>query len=319
VGVATHLRAVTLTDMLRKPVDAGALRISIAGAQEKTAFLRWQDRWQLPHGTTPTTHIFKLPLGVIANRLDMRDSVENEWACMRFLRALELDAASAHVGRFQDDEGEERTLIVERFDRAVMNDPGGSAWIQRLPQEDLCQALGESPDRRYESDGGPTIEAVLGLLAAGANPDADRLTLAKAQLAFWLLAAIDGHAKNFSIFLLRNGHALAPLYDVLSAWPVIGHGVDLVPYQKAELAMSLRGDTNRTKKIGKMGIRHWRRLADASGAPHAFESMVALVERSEAALDVTERELPPGFPERVWTAIRAGVLRHRDQFLRALT
>jgi serine/threonine-protein kinase HipA len=82
--------------------------------------------------------------------------------------------------------------------------------------------------------------------------------------------------------------------------------------------MSLRGEKKRTKKISRIGMRHWRRLAQASGAPGALESMTALVERSQGALDATEAELPPGFPETVWGAIREGVLRHRDQFLRAL-
>ena len=43
-------------------------RISIAGAQEKTAFLRHQGKWCRPIGSTPTTHIFKLPLGLVGNR-----------------------------------------------------------------------------------------------------------------------------------------------------------------------------------------------------------------------------------------------------------
>ena len=55
-------------------------RITIAGAQEKTALLKYGGSWRMPKGATPTTHILKLPLGIVGNqRADLRDSVENEW------------------------------------------------------------------------------------------------------------------------------------------------------------------------------------------------------------------------------------------------
>lgn len=72
----------------------------------------------------------------------------------------------------------------------------------------------------------------------------DRATFALAQLAFWLLAATEGHAKNFSIRHRRGGRFhLAPLYGVLSAWPIIGRGANQLPYQRAKLARAL-GDQN---------------------------------------------------------------------------
>ena len=71
--------------------DEPEFRISIAGAQEKTALLFHQGRWCRPIGSTPTTHIFKLPLGLVGNRqADMRTSVENEWLCARIVAAFGL-------------------------------------------------------------------------------------------------------------------------------------------------------------------------------------------------------------------------------------
>jgi len=94
--------------------DDGALRISIAGAQEKTALLRHEGQWRLPTGATPTTHIFKLPLGLVGHlKLNMQDSVENEWLCMHLLRAYGLPVADCEIARF----GDQPVLIVERFDR----------------------------------------------------------------------------------------------------------------------------------------------------------------------------------------------------------
>ena len=99
-------------------------------------------------------------------------------------------------------------------------------WVARIPQEDFCQALGIAPDRKYENDGGPSVRDCLAVLANSEHADEDRSTFALTQLAFWLLAATDGHAKNFSIQHRRAGRFhLAPLYDVLSArisWPTNG-------------------------------------------------------------------------------------------------
>jgi len=123
-------------------------------------------------------------------------------------------------------------LSVERFDRrwigAVTSDvlrpqfhPKAGQWIARLPQEDFCQATGKPPTEKYEADGGPTSEEILEILEGSESRDTDRAHFVLAQLAFWLLAATDGHAKNVSIFHRAGGaFGMTPLYDVLSAWPV---------------------------------------------------------------------------------------------------
>jgi hypothetical protein len=94
-----------------------------------------------------------------------------------------------------------RVLVVERFDRVWTKDNR----LLRLPQEDCCQALSVPPTRKYEADGGPGIANVLELLKASDDPDTDRRLFLKAQIMFWLLAATDGHAKNFSIALRPGG------------------------------------------------------------------------------------------------------------------
>ena len=317
-AVAYLLRAVTLPRLPgTTPTEDDEFRISIAGAQEKTALLRLDGRWHRPLGATPTTHILKLPLGLVAGmRLDLRDSVENEWLCMQLLAELGFPVARTEIATFADDRGVKKALVVERFDRR--RDPAG--WIVRLPQEDFCQALAVVPDAKYEADGGPGVEQSLKLLGNGRDAATDRLTFARAQLAFWLLAATDGHAKNFSIFLRRDGHVLTPLYDVLSAWPVIGRGPDELAYQKARLAMALRTRTGERayRDLGRIPLRAWRRLAAATGVPDAFTTFEALVHEVEPALARVEPRLPAGFPEHVWTRIRDGMRRHRDEFLQKL-
>ena len=172
-----------------------ALRISIAGAQEKTALTWHRGKWCRPLGATPTTHIIKLPLGLIGGvmqRVDAGDSVYNEWLCSRILAAMGLPVAPARVEHF----GRHTVLAVERFDRVRMKE----GWIARLPQEDFCQAFGLPPTMKYESQGGPGLNQCLGLLNASSQ-GGDKTYFLLAQLAFFLLAATDGHAKNFSLHL----------------------------------------------------------------------------------------------------------------------
>ncbi|MCW5661648.1 MAG: type II toxin-antitoxin system HipA family toxin [Burkholderiaceae bacterium] len=298
------------------------LRISIAGAQEKTALLRMGGKWHRPHGATPTTHILKLPLGLVGNmRADMSDSVENEWLCGRILSALGFGVAPAAMTTF----GETKVLVVTRFDRRWQGIEAGAeqkarfrpphnAWIARLPQEDLCQALGIAPDRRYQQDGGPSVADCLQVLARSEHAAEDRATFALAQLAFWLMAATDGHAKNFSIHHHRGGRfALTPLYDVLSAWPIIGNGPNHIAYQRAKLAMAIRGEKNVHYGLRDIQTRHWQRLAQLCG-PDVWARMQALVAVVDVALAQVEGELPKDFPPRVWGAIAKGMRQQARRF-----
>jgi serine/threonine-protein kinase HipA len=299
------------------------LRISIAGAQEKTALLRMGGKWHRPLGATPTTHILKLPLGLVGNmRADMTDSVENEWLCGRILSALGFDVAPTAMAMFGE---KTRALVVTRFDRRWQGIAAGAeqkarfkplrtAWIARLPQEDFCQALGMAPDRKYQSDGGPSVADCMQVLARSEHAAEDRATFALAQLAFWLMAATDGHAKNFSIHHHRGGRfALTPLYDVLSAWPIIGNGPNHIPYQKAKLAMAIRGEKNAHYALRDIQVRHWKRLANTCG-PGVWDRMQALVGRVDDALSSAERDLPRDFPMRVWETIARGIRQQARRF-----
>jgi len=320
-GVEAKLREVTVAAPLGAE-EQNEFRISLAGAQEKTALLRMSGRWFQPARATPTTHILKLPLGLVGNfRGDFSDSVENEWLCAQLLREIGLPVAESEVASF----GEQRVLVVKRFDRRWSGvtaeeaqrrsfRPTRGTWIARLPQEDFCQASGLPPTRRYESEGGPSIQSALTLLGGGAYPDEDQTTFLLAQLSFWLLAAIDGHGKNFSIFHQRGGtYVLTPLYDVLSAWPVIGHGRNELPLERAKLAMAVRGRRPHYR-IDEITGRHWRELSDRVGLANLWNRMQTLVAETSAALDRLEAVLPPDFPERVYTRIRKGVLSQARRF-----
>lgn len=306
--------------------NAMDFRISIAGAQEKTALLRYGEQWRQPLGATPTTHILKLPLGIVGNmRADLWDSVENEWLCAKILVSLGFKVANTEMACFED----QKVLVVERFDRRWQNieantqnapgfEPGQDVWIARLPQEDFCQITGISPSKKYEADGGPGFPQCLAHLGGSTHANEDRSQFVLAQLAFWLLAATDGHAKNFSVFLHRGGgYSMTPLYDVLSAWPIIGKGANKLSKQEAQLAMAMHS-RSKHYKLGEIRVRHWKTLAGTCGADGVWERMVALVEGVDRALALVQSQLPADFPEKTWQRVSEGLKHHAAQFEREM-
>ncbi|MCR5894827.1 MULTISPECIES: type II toxin-antitoxin system HipA family toxin [Burkholderia] len=292
--------------------DDDDFRLSLAGAQEKTALLFHDGRWMRPHGATPTTHILKLPLGLVGNkRADLTASVENEWLCLAILRAFGLSVAQAEIVSF----GAHKVLSVARFDRALHRDGG---WLLRLPQEDFCQALGVPPHLKYESHGGPGVPDLAGLLRRSETSREDLDTLFAALIVFWMLAAPDGHAKNFSLRLLAGGRfRLTPLYDVMSIWPVEGDGANQWSWHKAKLAMAVHG------KRKHYAMRDITRRHFSAMAEHCLLGDIAtpIVERLVAmtphVIESVAAALPPGFPARVAERILGG-LRFAAQRLDAM-
>lgn len=297
--VAQVLRSIPAAHGLGQRVVAD-FRISIAGAQEKTALLWNEDAWCQPHGSTPTTHIFKLPLGRGGNmQADLSTSVENEWLCSRIVAAFGIPIATTDIAMFED----QKVLIVERFDRRRSSE---GAWWLRLPQEDMCQAFGLHPDKKYETDGGPGILKIMELLLRSSNADRDRHVFFKAQLVFWLLAATDGHAKNFSLHLNAGGaYRLTPLYDVLSAYPIMGNGPNQLDPHAAKLAMAVVSK-NRHYGIGKIMARHWEAMAKRCGVDG--RAVLAEVAGETAnAVETVAKGLPSSFPDSVATPILRGI------------
>lgn len=298
--IAQQLRGLASAPLGINP--ASDFRISLAGAQEKTAFLRQGDSWYRPMGATPTTHIMKPPIGMLrttAGIIDMSRSVENEWLCMRLAREFGLPVAHAEITTFDD----EKTLVVERFDRQWSGD---RSWIMRRPQEDLLQALGCPPTLKYEADGGPGIHPIMELLKASDTADADRSLFLKAQIMFWMMAATDGHAKNFSLFLRPdNRFQLTPLYDILSLDPVRATGQ--LRHRDMKLAMAV-GD-KRHKRLDEILPRHWAQTAKRCGLEDGTADALCheLAERADGAIARTAAQLPAGFPDEIATPIFEGI------------
>ncbi len=304
--IAQLLRNATSNQALGQHNQSEDLRLSIAGAQEKTALLWHKNQWLIPHGSTPTTHIFKLPMGLVGHmQADMRTSVENEWLCSNIMNAYNIPITQCEIIQFEDI----KTLVVKRFDRTPSSD---GSWIIRLPQEDMCQATGTSPLRKYQSDGGPGIAQIMELLLGSDRAEQDRRNFFKTQLIFWVLAATDGHGKNFSITHLAKGRYRAtPIYDVLSAHPVIGKGKNQIAPQKAKLAMSVRGSTN-YYLIDNIQRQHWTALAQqvGLGAEAATQLIEEIIESTDTVISEVNKLLPDSFPVDLAEAIFSGMKKH---------
>jgi len=275
-------------------------RISVAGAQEKTALLRHDGRWLKPLGTTPTTHILKPRIGRLSNGIDLTLSVENEFYCMKLAAAFGLPVANVEIADFAGT----TALVIERFDRLWARD----GRLLRLPQEDCCQALSVPPSRKYQADGGPKLSDVLDLLKGSDTPIEDRLTVFKAQIFFWLIGATDGHAKNFSIFLSPGGgYRLTPLYDILTAEPSLA-AREIEPKQM-KLALSV--GTRNHYRIGDIHCRHFVQTGEAAGLSAALigQAFDEMREGAETAFAKMEADLSAGFPEAIHTAVKFAAMR----------
>lgn len=219
---------------------------------------------------------------------------------MKILDAFGLPVTSSKILCFDNI----KVLVVERFDRKLSSD---KTWLMRLPQEDTAQALGVSPNLKYQADGGPGIKEIMKLLLGSKHAILDRDVFYKSQIIFWLLAAIDGHAKNFSISIESGGeYSLTPLYDVISAYPLIKK--KQMQVQKLKMAMALREKTNHY---------HWHNVQRR----HFLETAKFVdfsVERAEKILDETlsqvnsvikqiTAELPKTFPKNVSQPIFDGI------------
>nr|PZN76871.1 MAG: type II toxin-antitoxin system HipA family toxin [Pseudomonadota bacterium] len=186
-----------------QPGDVGYF--SLAGAQPKMALHRQGDRWGIPAGRTPTTHILKPPIP------DLEGFAENEHFCLRLASRVGLPVANSAVMRFED----EVAFVTERFDRVLIN-----GEFVRVHTEDFCQALAVRPERKYQNMGGPGPREILRLLASeSSRREEDCATFFDALAFNYLIGGTDAHAKNYSLLHGPRRVRLAPLYDIASALP----------------------------------------------------------------------------------------------------
>jgi serine/threonine-protein kinase HipA len=258
----------------RMPRDAG--QFSLAGAQPKTAVLYIDGRWGIPRGRIPTTHILKPPTGAFDGH------AENEHLCLRTARKLGLPTATTRVMAFKG----EVAIVVDRYDRILHGRD-----IQRVHQEDTCQALGRSPTQKYQNEGGPGPADLANLIRIHSSArDEDLGAFVDALLFNFLIAGPDAHAKNYSLLISGAGQVrLAPLYDIASILPYDDHDL-----HKVRLSMKIGGE------YGVLDIRrrHIERLAKDVKRPAE-----AVVDR----LKTLAQRLPDAMSDEARLAAAAGL------------
>ena len=171
-------------------------RMSLAGAQQKTAICLINDKIALPKNNVPTTHIVK---PMIKN---IKESVENEYICMKSAFELGIKVANVEIRKIKDLE----VLLVERFDRKKSEN---KEYIKRLPQEDFAQALG------VENKYNVSFKDCLKVLNQTSNPAINKQDFIKLVIFNFLIGNNDAHAKNFSVFRIFDDIKLTPAYDLL--------------------------------------------------------------------------------------------------------
>lgn len=246
-----------LDEMPKRPMLAGedGLRLSLAGAQDKLPVVFQDGRIGLPRFNSPSSHILKPTIAGVDG------SVFNEGFCLALADALKLDAAKASIHQADG----RHYLLVARYDRYVSSD----GRLQRLHQEDFCQALGVAPEYKYQNEGGPGLAQCFEVVRRAVRPSAPQiLKLLDFVIFNTLVGNHDAHGKNFSLLYTAREPVLAPLYDVLCT--------AVYPHLTDKMAMKIGGKYRFTELLA----RHWEQFAaDAGLSPAQVKKRVVDIAR----------------------------------------
>lgn len=298
--LAERLRQLRLdAAAVRRLADIG--KISLPGVQAKTAYC-WDEqanRWGIPGGRTPTTHIIKPCV------TGFEGLVENEYLCQSVATRLGLPAARSHVLAL-----DETYIVIERYDRLPPS--SGSPFVRRVHQEDMCQALGLMPGRKYQEDGGPGIAQIVQLIRrVSSDPDSDVVRFLQANMFNWLIGGTDAHAKNYSLLIgAGNEIRLAPLYDLSSQLP---YAEMIAP----RVAMKI-GDHY---DVWRIGMADWRKLARTCGIDE--ERLITMLRAMAKALPdeisaARDQALAEGLSESVIGPLARQLIGHVRERLAAI-
>lgn len=275
--------AAILKELPKRPLLAGdeGIRLSLAGAQDKVAVRIEGGEVSLPLGGAPSTHILKPAV----ERFE--GVVFNEALCLKLAAAIGLPSAPVETRTVEGMD----YLLVERYDRTYLQTGDESPIIERLHQEDFCQAQGIVPEMKYQKEGGPSLKQCFGLLReVSSAPVLDLARLLDAVIYNYLAGNNDAHGKNFSLLYHGIGTEnlevrLAPLYDIVSTV--------YYPELSPEMAMKIGGQYSSEKVVSK----NFEQLAEEaalakpivrSRVPELAETIMATLPNVELANPTAE-------------------------------
>jgi len=260
----THIRALP-----RHPLFLGLndLRLSLAGVYDKAAVCLINGEIAIPTAGCPTTHILKPEISTLEN------IVENEYFCLKIAAHMGLNVPTVEIRHIKDIS----FLLIERYDRQIHDQQ-----IERIHQEDFCQALGIVSSRKYQNEGGPGFKACFELLENTLRPAIDRNKLASALVFNFLIGNMDAHAKNFS--LLHQSASvvqIAPFYDIVCtrAYPEFTN----------KMAMRIGSQYEENKVLP----RHWEQLC--KDIQYSYPALKQLIRKQAdlilAAVEIEKNQL----------------------------
>jgi serine/threonine-protein kinase HipA len=202
-----------LKTLPRRPLLAGDadVRLSLAGAQDKVAVKVSGETISIPLKGAPSTHILKPANERFAGL------IFNEMLCLDLAKTAGLSVARAETRNIEGMD----YILVERHDRSLIRTSDGAEHYERLHQEDFCQASGIVSEKKYQSEGGPSLKQCFDLLREVATaPVIDLERLLDAVIFNYLIGNNDAHGKNFSLVYVTGAVAgfevsFSPLYDLV--------------------------------------------------------------------------------------------------------
>jgi len=194
-----------IKELPEKPLALGVndMRLSLAGAQDKTAITLKDNKVAIPKGGTPTTHILKPAIKIY------KETVENEYICLKSAQKLGISVPDIQIREVNGL----KYFLIERYDRDIKNNK-----VKRIHQEDFCQASNIASAYKYQADGGVDFAGCFEILKKTSRPALEAMRFLELMLFNYLIGNNDAHGKNFSIIYREDGKIeLAPAYDILCA------------------------------------------------------------------------------------------------------
>ncbi len=279
----------------KQPLFSGFedLRLSLAGVQDKAAVCLIDNQIALPIHGCPTTHILK------PTNPHFEGLVENEFFCLSLANAVGLSIPEISLKHLKDIS----YLLIQRYDRAITD-----KTIQRIHQEDFCQALSIISTRKYQNEGGPGFTQCFNLIDQTSTPAKARDQLINMIIFNFLIGNMDAHGKNFSLLhsdTPSNQINLTPFYDLVCT--------RFFPDLSRKMAMKIGGEY----QADKVELKDWEKFCELIN--YSFPAFKKLIQKqSELILKIIDTQIKnyaelsrhPAIIENIGELIRQNIETH---------
>lgn len=227
-----------IVELPQKPLATGVedMRLSLAGAQDKTSVIVVDGQIGIPKDNVPTSHILKPAIN------GFNETIENEFICIKTAEKLGIKVPDVKIGYANKT----KYFLIQRYDREIIVNK-----IKRIHQEDFCQASNIPSTYKYQAEGGVDFKRCFEILRVTSQPAVAINQFIQLMIFNYLIGNNDAHGKNFSILYYENGEIkFAPAYDILCS--------QVYPELSNKMAMKIGGHY----KHDEILLRHFEKLAN---------------------------------------------------------